>query len=39
MENYLKENNIYRIAGVPYNPKHQGIVEVFNKNIQDFYIN
>ena len=40
MENYLKENNIDHITGCPYNPQHQGAVEVFNKTIQDFfYIN
>ena len=36
MENYLKENNIDHIAWGPYNPKHQGVVDVFNKTIQDF---
>ena len=36
MEDYLKENNIDHIAWGPYNPKHQGVVEVFNKTIQDF---
>ena len=39
MENYLKENNINHITRSPYNLKHQGAVEVFNKTIQDFYIN
>ena len=38
MENYLKENNIDHITGVPYNPQHQGTVEEFNKTIQDFLI-
>ena len=32
----LKENNIDHIAWGPYNPKHQGVVKVFNKTIQDF---
>ena len=39
MENYLEENNIDHITGGHYNPQHQGAVEVFNKTIQDFYIN
>ena len=36
MESNLKENNIDHITGGPYNPKHQGAVEVFNKTIQEF---
>ena len=36
-ENYLEENNIDHITGGPYNPQHQGAVEVFNKTIQDFF--
>ena len=39
MENYLNENNIDHITGGPDNPKHQGVFEVFNKTIQNFYIN
>ena len=34
----FKENNIDHITGGPYNPQHQGAVEVFNKTIQDFLI-
>ena len=34
----LKENNIDHITGGPYNPQHQGAVEVFNKTIQDILI-
>ena len=37
MENYLEENNIDHITGGPYNPQHQGAVEVLNKTIQDFW--
>ena len=38
MENYLKENNIDHITGVPYNLQHQGAVEASNKTIKIFDI-
>ena len=38
MESYLKENNIDHITGGPYNSQHQGVVEGFNKTIQDSLI-
>ena len=34
---YLKENNINHITRCLYNTQHQGVVEVFNKTIQDFF--
>ena len=34
--NYIKENNIDHITGGHNNPKHQGNVKAFNKNIQEF---
>ena len=38
MENYLKENNVDNIIGVPYNSQHQGSVKSFNKTIKIFDI-
>ena len=32
----FSERNVQQIYGVPYNPQHQGSVEAFNRNIQDF---
>ena len=38
MQNCLKENNIDRITGGPYNSQDQGAVEAFNKTIKIFDI-
>ena len=33
---FCKQKNIKQIFGTPYNPQHQGVVEAFNRTVQDF---
>ena len=33
---FCKQKKIKQIFGTPYNPQHQGAVEVFNRTVKDF---